>query len=162
VKVTKIIREYVENTVRKSYNKKVNALRNQDKTEGEKQYDKWAAEAVKTLIEEAKAKVRENGLIFDVPSWSLNNGVFRGLTGEELENKKFEEGFKSIENSLRNSLSGCAFLLRSEEALGLDEKIRNLSKECEDKIYEILIGLEIGDINKKELDDVLAPFKSGE
>lgn len=161
MRVTKIIREYVENTVRESYGKKIDALRNLDKTEEEKKYEEWAVETVERLIEEVIAKAEEHDLKFKVSEWQLSR-EFRGLDGEELEAKKFEEGLRSIKESLIASLEGGRYKLYSKESIDIDDKIRELRKECEDKIQEILVGLEIGDINKKELDDALAPFKSGE
>ncbi len=131
MKVTKIVREYVEEEVKKIFNNKTEIERQWDKQKEEMNEDcKIMEMRIKTLVEDMKTNfakkynVDETVLSYYSPSISINH--WRGII--YLEQKAKEEEQKRTE--------------RAEKA-----------------IKDILISLELGG-NKKVLEEMLLKLKS--
>lgn len=148
MRVTKIIREYVEKTVGDKYSKMRKELEKPTsiiESDAYDQYCEWAEQAAKEVAQAAVVKAEELGL-------TVREG---DVYVQYSQKKPVVEAFETliIEKLRRPDY----FIDKDLDAY--NNRINELHTEEAEKIQEILIGLEIGDVNKKELEEVLAPFK---
>lgn len=122
MRVTKIIREYIESEVNKKYKEKLNSIPN----EYQEDYNKMIKEIEKE-IKECSVKVKEIAKKYDM----------------------LKEGANDI-------VSYSTYFLGNYDRWNDRSNLeRQLRLERDDKIAEIILSLELGDTNKKELTEIL-------
>lgn len=122
MRVTKIIREYIESEVNKKYKEKLNSIPN----EYQEDYNKMIKEIEKE-IKECSVKVKEIAKKYDMLKEGANDIV--SYSTYYLGNYDRWNDRSNLERELR--------------------------LERDDKIAEIILSLELGDTNKKELTEIL-------
>ena len=148
MRVTKIIREYVEKTVSDKYSKMRKELKKPTsiiESDAYDQYCEWAEQTAKEVAQAAVVKAEELGL-------TVREGDVQVQYGQR---KPVVEAFETL---IAEKLRRPDYFV-DKDIDDYNSKIKELRTEEAEKIQEILIGLEIGDVNKKELEEVLAPFK---
>lgn len=145
MRVTKIIREHVERVVGSKYNADIKAIPIPDPVEISDEYKEWAEEYIKEIIATCKQKREEFGIN------THNAETIIGHYGYYDYDDHLERSIKSIIPTAR--------YLRDTAKEEYDEKITALRKERNNKIEDILVGLEMGSVRKNELDDLLAEYK---
>ena len=116
MRVTKIIREYIESEVNKKYKEKLNSIPNEYKED----YNKMIKEIEKE-VKKCSIKVKEIAKKYDM----------------------LKEGTNDI-------------VSYSTYYLGLERKLK---QERDDNVAKIVLSLELGDTNKKELTEILKNVK---
>lgn len=148
MRVTKIIREYVEKTIGDKYNKMRAELKKPMsiiESDAYDQYCEWAEQAAKEVAQAAVVKAEELGL-------TVREG---DVYVQYSQRKPVVEAFETL---IAEKLRRPDYFM-DKDLDAYNNRIKELHTEETEKIQEILIGLEIGDVNKKELEEVLAPFK---
>ena len=126
MRVTKIIREYIESEVNKKYKEKLNSIPN----EYQEDYDKMIKEIEKE-VKKCNIKVKEIAKKYDM----------------------LEEGERDI-------VSYSSYYLGNYDRRNDRQNLeRKLKQERDDKVAEIVLSLELGDTNKKELTEILKNVK---
>ena len=126
MRVTKIIREYIETEVNKKYKEKLNSIPN----EYQEDYNKMIKEIGKE-VKKCSIKVKEIAKKYDM----------------------LKEGANDI-------VSYSTYYLGNYDRWNDRQNLeRKLKQERDDKIAEIILSLELGDTNKKELTEILKNVK---
>lgn len=123
MRVTKIIKEYIEREVNAKYQEKLDSIPNDYKED----YDKMIKE-LENLVYDCNDKAREIANKY---------GMLRERDYDIIDYHTYHLGDPTREEK-RNEL------------------IRNLRRERDNKIAQIVLDLELGETTKKELNDVLA------
>ena len=126
MRVTKIIREYIESEVNKKYKEKLNSIPN----EYQEDYDKMIKEIGKE-VKKCSIKVKEIAKKYDMLKKEANDIV--SYSTYYLGNYDRWNDRQNLE--------------------------RKLKQERDDKVAEIVLSLELGDTNKKELTEILKNVK---
>ena len=126
MRVTKIIREYIESEVNKKYKEKLNSIPN----EYQEDYNKMIKEIEKE-VEKCSVKVKEIAKKYDMLKKEANDIV--SYSTYYLGNYDRWNDRQNLE--------------------------RKLKQERDDKVAEIILSLELGDTNKKELTEILKNVK---
>ena len=143
MRVTKIIREYVEKVVSEKYETDIKAIPVPDPVEMPEEYKEWAKGYIEEIIATCKQKREEFGInTHDAESASFY----------------YHDYDKVIEKNLALIIPDKVHLKDSARE-EYNAKVNALRKESCDKIDEILVGLEMGTVRKNELDDLLAEYK---
>ena len=122
MRVTKVIKDYIEREINKKYLEKLNSIPN----DYQEDYNKMIEE-IRQYAEKCNEKAKDIARKYDM-----------------LE----EEDYDIIEYR--------TYRLGNSERLQKRRDIeRELKKEKDDKIAQIILDLELGEVNKKELNDVL-------
>ena len=122
MRVTKIIKEYIESEVNKKYNEKLDSIPN----EYQEDYNKMIKE-INKVVERCDAKVKE------------------------IANR-----YGMLENPKQRIVSYSTYYLGDEERRQeRRDLIEELNKEKKNKVSEIILSLELGDTDKKELVEIL-------
>ena len=126
MRVTKIIREYIESEVNKKYKEKLNSIPN----EYQEDYDKMIKEIEKE-VKKCSIKVKEIAKKYDM-----------------------------LKEEARDIVSYSTYYLGNYDRWNDRQNLeRKLKQERDDKVAEIILGLELGDTNKKELTEILKNVK---
>lgn len=149
MRVTKIIREHVEKVVGAKYDAEMNALK-ETRPEPVKipdEYYEWAKVYVKKIAAECMEKLSELGVetIKDPKELKVN-----------YINKTAD---KWLEDQLYNNLIPSTHYIKDRAMDEYDSKVFALTNEKRNTIDDILIRLELGEVKKDELDEILAKFK---
>ena len=121
MRVTKIIREYIESEVNKKYKEKLNSIPN----EYQEDYNKMIKEIGKE-VKKCSIKVKEIAKKYDM----------------------LKEGANDI-------VSYSTYYLGNYDRWNDRQNLeRKLKQERDDKVAEIILSLEVGDTNKKELKEI--------
>ena len=152
MRVTKIVKEYVEKVVWKKHDEivaqipKVKKLYDTEEFKAkEAEYLEFASKRFDVLLEELAKKRAELGIElvpFKLWSYSRENTTYDELMRDRM----------CFDTYLNNAL-------KDDEYNEYVQRIADLKTEYQDKIDTILIGLEIGDIKKQELEAALEEFK---
>ena len=122
MRVTKVIKDYIEREINKKYLEKLNSIPN----DYQEDYNKMIEE-IRQYAEKCNEKAKDIARKYDM-----------------LE----EEDYDIIEYR--------TYRLGNSERLQKRRDIeRELKKEKDDKIAQTILDLELGEVNKKELNDVL-------
>lgn len=122
MRVTKVVKDYIEREINKKYQEKLNSIPN----DYQEDYNKMIEE-IRQYAEKCNEKAKDIARKYDM-----------------LE----EEDYDIIEYRTYR-------LGNSERQQKRRDIERELKKEKDDKIAQIIIDLELGEVNKKELNDVL-------
>lgn len=122
MRVTKVVKDYIEREINKKYQEKLNSIPN----DYQEDYNKMIEE-IRQYAEKCNEKAKDIARKYDM-----------------LE----EEDYDIIEYRTYH-------LGNSERQQKRRDIERELKKEKDDKIAQIIIDLELGEVNKKELNDVL-------
>lgn len=151
MRVTKIVKEYVEKVVWKKHAEVVAQIPKVEKlckTEEfkvkEAEYLEFANQKFQELLNELAEKRVELGIVLaPFKKWAYSSET---TYDEEMRNRM------CFDHCLCDAL-------KDDEYEEYTKKINDLKVEYQDKIDTILIGLEIGDIKKQELEAALEEFK---
>ena len=122
MRVTKVIKDYIEREINKKYQEKLNSIPN----DYQEDYNKMIEE-IRQYAEKCNEKAKDIARKYDM-----------------LEEKDYD----IIEYRTYR-------LGNSERQQKRRDIERELKKEKDDKIAQIILDLELGEVNKKELNDVL-------
>lgn len=122
MRVTKVVKDYIEREINKKYLEKLNSIPN----DYQEDYNKMIEE-IRQYAEKCNEKAKDIARKYDM-----------------LE----KEDYDIIEYRTYH-------LGNSERQQKRRDIERELKKEKDDKIAQIIIDLELGEVNKKELNDVL-------
>ena len=122
MRVTKVVKDYIEREINKKYQEKLNSIPN----DYQEDYNKMIEE-IRQYAEKCNEKAKDIARKYDM-----------------LE----EEDYDIIEYRTYR-------LGNSERQQKRRDIERELKKEKDDKIAQIILDLELGEVNKKELNDVL-------
>ena len=122
MRVTKVVKDYIEREINKKYQEKLNSIPN----DYQEDYNKMIEE-IRQYAEKCNEKAKDIARKYDM-----------------LE----EEDYDIIE--YRTYRLGN--IERQQKRRDIE---RELKKEKDDKIAQIILDLELGEVNKKELNDVL-------
>lgn len=122
MRVTKVVKDYIEREINKKYQEKLNSIPN----DYQEDYNKMIEE-IRQYAEKCNEKAKDIARKYDM-----------------LE----KEDYDIIEYRTYH-------LGNSERQQKRRDIERELKKEKDDKIAQIIIDLELGEVNKKELNDVL-------
>lgn len=122
MRVTKVIKDYIEREINKKYQEKLNSIPN----DYQEDYNKMIEE-IRQYAEKCNEKARDIARKYDM-----------------LE----KEDYDIIEYRTYR-------LGNSERQQKRRDIEQELKKEKDDKIAQIILDLELGEVNKKELNDVL-------
>ena len=122
MRVTKVIKDYIEREINKKYLEKLNSIPN----DYQEDYNKMIEE-IRQYAEKCNEKAKDIARKYDM-----------------LEEKDYD----IIEYRTYH-------LGNSERQQKRRDIERELKKEKDDKIAQIILDLELGEVNKKELNDVL-------
>lgn len=122
MRVTKVVKDYIEREINKKYQEKLNSIPN----DYQEDYNKMIEE-IRQYAEKCNEKAKDIARKYDM-----------------LEEKDYD----IIEYRTYR-------LGNSERQQKRRDIERELKKEKDDKIAQIILDLELGEVNKKELNDVL-------
>lgn len=122
MRVTKVVKDYIEREINKKYQEKLNSIPN----DYQEDYNKMIEE-IRQYAEKCNEKAKDIARKYDM-----------------LE----KEDYDIIEYRTYH-------LGNSERQQKRRDIERELKKEKDDKIAQIILDLELGEVNKKELNDVL-------
>lgn len=145
MRVTKIIREYVEQTVGNKYNVKINELHDKRQTAMSDNYREFS-EVLSIIVENAVDNTMQEMKRLQIDMYE--RPAYSKKDDKEFIKECFIRGMRDILHYTVNT-----------ERNKIDDDIQSLYDEKKEKINNILIGIEIGDIDKKKLDEVLEPYK---
>jgi len=145
MRVTKIIREYVERTVGAKYSEKIEEL-----------YEE--------RLTVMPANLREFSGALECIEATLVRDVLNEIGRFQVELQKRpsyieQDDNKFIAKCIHVGFDDIVKNMVNPERKRIDDDINILRREKQEKIDSILIGLEIGEIDKKKLDEVLEPYK---
>lgn len=122
MRVTKVVKDYIEREINKKYQEKFNSIPN----DYQEDYNKMIEE-IRQYAEKCNEKAKDIARKYDM-----------------LEKEDY------------NIIDYRTYYLGNSERLQKRRDIeRELKKEKDDKIAQIILDLELGEVNKKELNDVL-------
>ena len=122
MRVTKVIKDYIEREINKKYQEKLNSIPN----DYQEDYNKMIEE-IRQYAEKCNEKAKDIARKYDM-----------------LEKEDY------------NIIEYRTYYLGNSERLQKRRDIeRELKKEKDDKIAQTILDLELGEVNKKELNDVL-------
>lgn len=122
MRVTKVVKDYIEREINKKYQEKLNSIPNDYQEDYNKMIEEIRQYAEK-CNEKAKDIARKYDMLEEEDYDIIEYRTYR------LGNSKRQQKRRDIE--------------------------RELKKEKDDKIAQIILDLELGEVNKKELNDVL-------
>lgn len=126
MRVTGVIKDYITREVTKKYQEKLDSIPN----DYQEDYDKMIGE-IKALVDETNVKARQIAEKY-------------GMLGM-LEERNYD--------IISYSTYRLGDSKRRDQRYALEQELK---KECNDKIAQIILDLELGETTKKELNDVLA------
>ena len=122
MRVTKVVKDYIEREINKKYQEKLNSIPN----DYQEDYNKMIEE-IRQYAEKCNEKAKDIARKYDM-----------------LEKEDY------------NIIDYRTYYLGNSERLQKRRDIeRELKKEKDDKIAQTILDLELGEVNKKELNDVL-------
>lgn len=146
MRVTKLIKEHVTRVVSEKYEKDIAAIPKPDSIKIPDRYKEWAEEYIKEIIETCAQKRKEYGL--------------ETHSAETVpKNNSWYNYDRFINTHLKQTIIPADAYIRDIALEEYNEKKASLNKECADKIEDILVSLELGQMKKDELDEVLAEYK---
>lgn len=144
--VTKLIKEHVTRVVSEKYEKDIAAISMPEPFKIPDGYKEWAEEYIKEIIETCAQKRKEYG--------------FETYSAETVsKNNSWYDYDRSIKLNLERTIIPTDAYIRDIAFEKYNEKKASLNKECAEKIEDILVSLELGQMKKDELDEVLAEYK---
>lgn len=146
MRVTKLIKEHVTRVVSEKYEKDIAAIPTPDPFKIPDGYKEWAEEYIKEIIETCAQKRKEYG--------------FETYSAETvLKNNGWYDYDRFINRELQHAIIPADAYIRDIAFEEYNEKKASLNKERTEKIEDILVSLELGQMKKDELDEVLAEYK---
>ena len=150
MRVTKLIKEHVTRVVGEKYEKDIAVIPKPDPIKIPDEYKEWAEEYIKEIIETCAQKRKEYGFeTYSAETVPENNGV----------RNSWYDFDKFIDSQLKHTIIPSKGYIRDIPFEEYNKKRASLKKECTDKIEDILVSLELGQMKKNELDEVLAKYK---
>lgn len=152
MRVTKVIKEYIEKKIHEKCDAAIDAIkvdRFRDTEEGKAKlaaYMDFAEEKFVELVNDLAAKRNELG----IPELKTKSS---GTYEEWLHNSLFENKLDRYPPTTKINLSDW---IKDEAYDEFVENSNKMRKEYHDKVDDIIIRLELGEIAKQELEDVLA------
>lgn len=122
MRVTKVIKDYIEREINKKYQEKLNSIPN----DYQEDYNKMIEE-IRQYAEKCNEKAKDIARKYDM-----------------LEEKDYD--------IIEYRTYRLGNIERQQKRRDIE---RELKKEKDDKIAQIILDLELGEVNKKELNDVL-------